>query len=36
LRRREEYGFFLSLDAHEAEAGAIGADHAFGDLQRAG
>jgi hypothetical protein len=30
LARWQEYGLFLSLDAHEAEAGAIGADDAFG------
>ncbi len=31
LRRRQEHGFFLALDAHEAEAGAVRAHDAFGD-----
>ena len=36
LRRRQENGFFLAFDAHEAEAGAVGADDAFGRAAMAG
>ena len=35
LRRRQEHGLFLAFDAHEAEAGAIGAHDAFGDSRMA-
>ena len=36
LRRRQEHGFFLALDPHEAEARAIGAHDAFGDPWKCG
>ena len=34
LRRRQEHGFFLPFDAHEAEAGAIGAHDSLGNRVR--